>query len=168
MYEYKTMKINPSNLNSVLNVRSCFGWELGSSQEINVKDSHIERDGDKIYSVTESEHYTTVTFKRDDRIPNRNKLVTLEKDYDNATASKNHYNSKYYDVKSKLSIFKIILYTVISAILLFAINMPILCIGVAVGLFILRKKLMDKYSKLYDQFSQLASSLLSEAKSLVR
>lgn len=170
MIEYKTMKINPSDLNSVLNVRACFGWELGSQQEINTKDSHLERHGDKIYSVTESENYTNITLKRDDRMPNRNRLVTLEKTYDDAVAGKRYYSNKDWDIKKKLSYFKIIIYSVLAAILFACLStgLAVLGVGVAVGLFFLRKKLSTKSSNLAGAFSQQAKDTLSEARSLIR
>lgn len=170
MIEYKTMKIHPSDQSSVLNTRACFGWELASAQEINVRDSHLERDGDTIYSVTESENYTTITFKRDDRMPNRNRLVTLEKNYDDAKATSRYYTGKKRNIERKLSFFKIILYSAIVAIILgcLATIFSVLGIGLAVGLFFLRKRLINKYEGLANEFSQIASKSISEARSLVR
>ena len=170
MIEYKTMKISPADHSSVLNTRACFGWELASSQEINVKDSHLERNGDTIYSVTERENYTTITFKRDDRMPNRNRLVTLEKEYDDAKAASRYYFGKKRGIEDKLSFFKIILYSAIVAIILGCLTpaFAVLGIGVAVGLFFLRKHFVTKYQGLANDFSQLASNLISEARSLVR
>lgn len=170
MIEYKTMKIHPSDQTSTMNVRACFGWELASAQEINTKDSRLERRGDTIYSVTESENYVSLTFKRDDRRPNRNKLVGLENDYDNAVANRRHYSMKEYKIKKKLSYFKIIFFTLVIAVLFgvaAGVGLAVLPILVGVGLFFLRRHFQTKYSTLAQQFSQLANKLISEAKSLL-
>lgn len=69
MKETKSMQIAPSEEQYMIAAYQAFGWELLSSQEIKTKDSHMERSGDTIYSVTESEHYIKLTFTRDDRMP---------------------------------------------------------------------------------------------------
>lgn len=60
-----------------------FHWNLHSSQEIKVKDSHVEREGDKLVNVTETEHYVKLAFTRDLDTPNIDKLRQIETEYNN-------------------------------------------------------------------------------------
>lgn len=60
---------------------STFGWRLKSSQEINSKESHLERRGDELYSVTTKENYVKLLFERDTGMKNYARLVQLEKQY---------------------------------------------------------------------------------------
>ena len=51
------------------------------AQEIKTVDSSLEKRGDKIYSVTKSENYIKLVFKRDLSTPNLDKIKKLENEY---------------------------------------------------------------------------------------
>ena len=88
MLETISKKVAPSDEQSTINVMSHFGWNVKSSQEINVQDSHLERRGDAIYNVTKKENYVKLVFERNTAIPNYNQLVALEKEYFDILAEK--------------------------------------------------------------------------------
>lgn len=81
MIETITRKVHPREENETADIMRCFGWRLKSSQEINSKESHLERQGDTLYSVTTSENYVKMLFERETTMPNYNKLVALENEY---------------------------------------------------------------------------------------
>lgn len=87
MVESKSIKVGVSQEQHYIDVMQSFGWTLNSSQEINVKESHLERSGDTIMSVTTGENYIKLVFKRDTAIANYAKLKQLE--------------NKYFDVVSR-------------------------------------------------------------------
>lgn len=83
MIETKSIKVSTSDEQSAIDEMQCFGWELKSSQEINVKDSHLEKGTftDTIYSVTTSEHYVKLVFSRDTAMSNYSRISYLENEY---------------------------------------------------------------------------------------
>ncbi|MBQ7391297.1 MAG: hypothetical protein IJV73_01300 [Clostridia bacterium] len=81
MLETKTLTVNPNAEQSTIDLFASFGWGLKSSQEIKNKDSHLERRGDEIVNVTESEHYIKLVFERDTKRENYDKLKELENTY---------------------------------------------------------------------------------------
>ncbi len=81
MIETVTRKVSPREENETANIMRCFGWRLKSSQEINSKESHLEQQGDTLYSVTTSENYVKMLFERETTMPNYSKLVALENEY---------------------------------------------------------------------------------------
>ncbi len=83
MIESKSIKVGVSEEQRYIDIMQKFGWTLQSSQEINVKESHLENRGDKVYSVTTGENYIKLVFKRDTAIPNYAKLKDLEGRYFN-------------------------------------------------------------------------------------
>lgn len=79
--ESKSTQVHPADEQNMIDVMQRFHWNLQSSQEIKTKDSHLERRGDKIYSVTETEHYVKLVFTRDLDTPNLDRLRELENEY---------------------------------------------------------------------------------------
>lgn len=79
--ETKSLSVIPSDEQRTIDEMQAFGWELVSSQEIATKDSHLERRGDTLYSVTESENYVKLVFNRDTSIPNYAELDALYRQY---------------------------------------------------------------------------------------
>ena len=69
MIETKSLRVGPAVEQSMIDTMACFGWELKSSQEINVKESHEELHGDTVYSVTTGENYVKLVFNRDTARP---------------------------------------------------------------------------------------------------
>ena len=81
MIETITRKVAPREENETADIMRCFGWRLKSTQEVNSKESHLERQGDTLYSVTTSENYVKLFFERDTSMPNYSKLASLEREY---------------------------------------------------------------------------------------
>ncbi len=79
--ETKSLSVIPSDEQRTIDEMQAFGWELVSSQEIATKDSHLERHGDTLYSVTESENYVKLFFSRDTSIENYAELDVLYRQY---------------------------------------------------------------------------------------
>lgn len=84
MLETKSLKVGVNDEQATIEGMQCFGWELKSSQEINVKDSHLESGTftNNIYSVTTSEHYVKLVFSRDTAMNNYSRISALENEYD--------------------------------------------------------------------------------------
>ncbi len=76
-----TIQVHPNDEQSQIQLMEKFHWNLLSTQEIKVKDSHLESRGDSIYSVTNSEHYIKLAFSRDLDSPNLAEIRQLEKEY---------------------------------------------------------------------------------------
>jgi len=76
-----TIQVHPNDEQSQIQLMEKFHWNLLSTQEIKVKDSHLESRGDSIYSVTNSEHYIKLAFSRDLDSPNLAEIRQLENEY---------------------------------------------------------------------------------------
>ena len=81
MLETKSISVAPDGENYAIKLWANFGWELKSSQEINNTDSHLERRGDEIVSVTTKENYVKLVFSRDTKMPNYDRIHELEQNY---------------------------------------------------------------------------------------
>lgn len=88
MKESKKLIVAPGEETYYVNTYACFGWELVSSQEIKVKDSHVENRGGTLYSVTESENYVNIMLSRDTQIPNYEKLNGFQNRFETASSSR--------------------------------------------------------------------------------
>ena len=81
--EFKTLNVAPGGENAAIEFWQHFGWELmGAPQEIYNKDSHLEKDGDNINSVTETTHYIKLSFQRDTAMNHYSELASLQKEYE--------------------------------------------------------------------------------------
>lgn len=76
-----SFQVHPNDEQEMINLMQMFHWSLLNSQEIKTVDSHLERRGDSIYSVTKSEHYVKLTFSRELDLPNLNEIKRLEQAY---------------------------------------------------------------------------------------
>lgn len=76
-----SIQVHPNNEQEQINLMQMFHWNLLSSQTIKTVDSHLERRGDDIYSVTNSEHYVKLAFSRSLETPNLNEIRKLEQEY---------------------------------------------------------------------------------------
>lgn len=76
-----TIQVHPSDEQSQINLMQRFHWSLLSTQEIKTIDNHLERRGDKIYQVTNSENYIKLAFSRELNLPNLDEVRRLEKEY---------------------------------------------------------------------------------------
>ncbi len=79
--ESMTIQVHPSDEQAQINLMQRFHWSLLSTQEIKTIDNHLERRGDKIYQITNSQHYVKLAFSRDVGLPNLNEIRRLEQEY---------------------------------------------------------------------------------------
>jgi hypothetical protein len=81
--ESKSIQVHPAEEQKLIELMQKFHWSLLSSQEVKTKDSHLEENwsGDKIMSVTETEHYIKLVFSRDLDLPNLQEIKQIEKKY---------------------------------------------------------------------------------------
>ncbi len=76
-----SFQVHPDDEQSQINIMQQFHWSLLSTQEIKVIDNHMEQRGDKIYSVTKTEHYVKLAFSRELDLPNLKEVKQLESEY---------------------------------------------------------------------------------------
>jgi hypothetical protein len=81
--ESKSMQVHPDEEQKLIELMQKFHWSLLSSQDVKTKDSHLEQNwsGDKIMSVTETEHYVKLAFSRDLDLPNLREIKEIENKY---------------------------------------------------------------------------------------
>jgi hypothetical protein len=79
--EAKTIICAPKDEQAQIDLMSRFYWRLLSTQEVRQLDSHIERRGENLYSVTRNMHYVKLAFQRERNIPHYEMIKKLEKDY---------------------------------------------------------------------------------------
>ena len=79
--ETQVVKSAPDAVNSTIETWASFGWELvGTPQETNYTTTQRTQETDKHYSseYTTKTHYFSITFQRDNSMPNYKELVALE------------------------------------------------------------------------------------------
>lgn len=85
VFEYKHLECPQSWVDTILGEYSLFYWDLVGTQTVVSKESHLERgglfDSDTIYSVTTTERFATIDLKRNRRIPNVDKIRSIERKY---------------------------------------------------------------------------------------
>lgn len=81
MLESKSLKVSTRSEQKNIDLMQDFGWQLKSSQEVNTANSHLERRGDAIYSVTNKEKYVKLVFERDTNHKNYDTIKELELKY---------------------------------------------------------------------------------------
>lgn len=79
--ESTSFQVHPDDEQNEINRMQKFHWNLLGTQEIKTVDSHMEQRGDKIYSVTNSEHYVKLSFTRELDLPNIKEIKQLEQQY---------------------------------------------------------------------------------------
>lgn len=172
MLEYKNMKVATYQENRLIQALSCFGWQLVSNQEINTKNSYLEKRGDSIYQVHESENYVKLTFARDTNIPNRNQLIDLEAVYHKNYHIAESYYAKMRSVEDRCSYKKIIILAVLGIVLPTAMpsawGIKLALIGIAGLLFALRKIFVSKYKAQDDKYTEIYRKATNTARELLR
>lgn len=80
--ESKSLTCHPNDEQEVINTMQKFHWSLIGSQDVKTVDNYLEESwsGD-IRSVSNTEHYTKLTFSREIDLPNLNEIKKLERDY---------------------------------------------------------------------------------------
>jgi hypothetical protein len=97
LYEYKHFVVPKGGENKAIKYLSKFHWELVQTQKIDYTKFHLESDYpdmvfggvQEIRSVNERIEYTTIDMRRNKRMPNYDKIVELENEYNSARKSLN-------------------------------------------------------------------------------
>ncbi|MBQ7173467.1 MAG: DUF308 domain-containing protein [Clostridia bacterium] len=134
MEETKKVQVLPREENDVTRIWQDFGWSLVSSQEINNTDSHLERRGDDIVSVTTKENYVNLLFKRDTNMPNYNKIKALEAQYDSLPPYPSGKLKKFLRIAGIiLSVLGVLSFAVVSENGALAVVFGIVALALGVG-----------------------------------
>jgi hypothetical protein len=84
-YEAKHVKCGVEDVQGVINQHQLFFWESSGTNTVVSRDSHLEGggifDSDTIYSVTTSERFSTIDFKRPKDLPRLSEIKAVEKNY---------------------------------------------------------------------------------------
>lgn len=91
----------PEDVKETISVYENFGWSVIGTQQI-TDDKGVDNKGKRHY-----ETYTKITFSRDADIPNKTKLVSLQKEYDGIIeeARKNQNNTLNVNLRLRNSVF---------------------------------------------------------------
>ena len=65
----------------VIKIFEGFGWEVTNTQTVKTKDSHLENRFGSLYSVTESEEYVKITFRRNKNMRHYQEIKALDDEY---------------------------------------------------------------------------------------
>jgi len=79
--ESKSIQVHPKDEQYFIDVMQHFHYNLQSSQEVNIRDSHLEVQSGKLYSVTESQRYVKLIFTRPSDFVNKEKVIELENEF---------------------------------------------------------------------------------------
>ena len=84
-YETKHVKCDVEGVQAVINQHQLFFWEVIGTNTIVSRDSHLEDGGifdrDTIYSVTTTERFSTIDFRRAKNIPRLSEIKSAESQY---------------------------------------------------------------------------------------
>lgn len=152
-WESRSIQIHPAYESEYIEVFETFGWELLSTQTIDKKDSHLENFMGQITSVTESEKYVKLAFRRNKNLSDYKKLAELQGKYENAVVM-----SEPEDVSAWLVGGGIVL----SLIGLFIIGIPMIIVYA-----VKKKKYSDEYvvySQMMEEAKLVQYECLNEAK----
>jgi len=75
------VQVHPSDEQSQIDLMQQFHWSVLGTQEIKTLDNHLERRGDSIVQVTNTEHYVKLSFSRALELPNIKEVRRLETDF---------------------------------------------------------------------------------------
>ncbi len=79
--ESKSIQVHPHDEQQQIDLMQKFHWNLLNSQEIKNIDNRLERRGDSIYQVSNTEHYVKLVFSRDLDVQNLNETKRLEQEF---------------------------------------------------------------------------------------
>jgi hypothetical protein len=169
--EIKSVSVPPAAEEDTINQWQSFGWELKSSQEVKTKDSHLEKDGDKLVSVTETEHYVKLTFERDPARQNYAELKSLEAQFNAASHPGNspkRFGLLWLILAGILVIFGI---SFLSSGGVFGVILGIIAIAGGVFILVMRirsyPKRLQPWTDAYNAYEKTRSDALEKAKALV-
>ena len=84
-YETKHVKCGVDGVQAVINQHQLFFWEVIGTNTIVSRDSHLEDGGifdrDTIYSVTTTERFSTIDFRRAKDMPRLSEIKSVESHY---------------------------------------------------------------------------------------
>lgn len=84
-FETKHVKCGVEEAQAVINQHQLFFWELIGTNTVVSRDSHLENggvfDSDTIYSVTTTERFSTINFRRSKEIPKFSEIKSIESQY---------------------------------------------------------------------------------------
>jgi len=155
--ESKSISVVPSEEQYFIDTMQVFHWNLKSSQEVRTADSHLERRGDTVYSVTNTTNYIKLVFERPYDFPNREKLIQLEEEF-----FRMNYERKSSPVS--LIVIAIILFLILLAIKQTAIAFVII-IGCGFGVYSIINN-NSKKVKNWDANNKRRDDIINEANSL--
>ncbi|MBP7147030.1 MAG: hypothetical protein KBD01_05760 [Acidobacteria bacterium] len=76
--ESVSFQVHPDDEQSQIELMQRFHWSLLSSQEVKTVDNHLERRGDSVYQISNTERYVKLTFSRPLDLPNLNQIRQIE------------------------------------------------------------------------------------------
>jgi hypothetical protein len=174
--EIKSVSVAPAAEEETIKLWQSFGWELKSSQEVKNKDSHIERRGDELVSVTESEHYVKLTFERDPSRQNYTELKSLEDQFYSANHPGNppkRFGKLWLILAGVLLVFGYAFYSGnrYSSTAIIGLIMGIIVAAGGVFIIVMRIKSYPKrlkpWTDAYNAYEKTRSDALERAQSLV-
>jgi hypothetical protein len=84
-YEFRHVKCDPDAVHAIVTQHQSFFWELVGTNTVVSKESHLESggllDSDSVYSVTTTERFSTIEFKRVQRFAGADRVKVVESDY---------------------------------------------------------------------------------------
>lgn len=76
-----SIQVHPNDEQEQINLMQEFHWSLLNAQDVKTIDNHLERRGNDIYQVTNTEHYVKLTLNRALDEPNLDEIKRLEQDF---------------------------------------------------------------------------------------
>lgn len=139
--ETKSISVHPDDEQETIDLYQTFGWELQSSQEIFNRDSHLERSGNNINSITTTTNYVKLVFARETTMPNYSKLSALENEYNNVEFPYQQSAKLWFILSAIVGVLGL------STLSAWFIGVPVLAGAIALLIFSFKK--MKKFSDEY-------------------
>ena len=79
--ETMAVQVHPRDEQSQIDLMQQFHWSVLGTQEIKTLDNHLERRGDTIVQVSNTEHYVKLSFSRALDLPNLKEVKRLELEF---------------------------------------------------------------------------------------
>lgn len=76
-----SFQVHPNDEQEQIDLMQQFHWSLLNTQDVKTIDNHLERRGDEIYQITNTEHYVKLTFSRPIDEPHLNEIKRLEQSF---------------------------------------------------------------------------------------
>ncbi|MBE7080383.1 MAG: hypothetical protein E7371_04010 [Clostridiales bacterium] len=160
--ETKSISVHPDDEQETIDLYQTFGWELQSSQEIFNRDSHLERSGNNINSITTTTNYVKLVFSRETTMPNYSKLSALENEYHDVDFPYQQSAKGWFIISgivAMLGIFNLGTWF---------FGIPILAVGIVLLVFSFKKmkKFSDEYWSERSAANEKCEEILNKARSV--